>query len=298
MVASCEIYEPDRDRWTVAPRLGTPRQSIAITTLHDGRVLAIGGRGHDRVPLTTVEICAPGEPWKALAPLTRGVWGATALIVDDSRALVLGGFDVDGPTRSAWWIDRRSGAITPAPPTRHPHSHQAVGLSPEGRPVVAGGYVERLDGNSWREIGGIHDSVDGSGMARLTDGRLMLAGGRDLQDAEAAFDECGLLAAGKHGFQFAGRMSRGRWGHLLAALGDEVLAVGGLTDHRRPRFVEPWEIWSSDSGWRPSPFRESRFLHAQVALPDGSWLVIGGVDDEGGAPGSGAIACVSRVFST
>lgn len=300
MLASCELYDPLSDRWRVAPRLQVPRQELALLTLADGGVLALGGRLHDRTPLGVIEMWHADQPaWARLPDLPTPVWGARAVVVDADRALLVGGFAPSGPTNTAWWIDRHTAALWPAPATRFPHANHAIGLSPEGSPLVAGPRIERLDGERWRELGGlVGGDADASAMVRIVGGRVLLAGGRAVEDAESALSDTGLLVANAYALQDLPPIgSDGRWGHTLARFGADVVAVGGLTDHRQPRYVDTWEVWSEPSGWRPLHFAERRWLHVQVELSDGSTLLIGGADDRDGRPGAEASQRVSRLVA-
>lgn len=298
LAASCELYDPAIDRWEPVPRLTIPRQDLAITMLSDGSVVTLGGRGLDRTPLDTVEVWRAGDSaWRRIAPLPRPVWGAQALVVDDQRALIVGGFEASGPTTAVYWLDRRTGAISPAPPTRIAHAHHAVALDAEGRPLAAGPWQERLDGERWRDVGGLFGGdSDAIGLVTLADGTVLLAGGRALDDMEAAVEDSAVLVAGANRFVDAGRFTRGgRWSLTLAAFGDRAVAVGGLTHHRNPRFCSAWEVWSSTTRWQALSSTEPRWLHVQVALADGSYLLVGGAADASGVPSLDATNRVSRL---
>src|SRR5690606_4606807 len=195
LVTTCETYDAALDRWDVVPGLTTPRQDIAITTLADGRVITLGGRGTDRIPLDEVVVWSPDDRgWSRIAPLPRPIWGAQAVVGDEPRPLLVGGFEAGGPTTAAFWIDRRTGSLSPAPTTRIAHAYHAVVLDRDGRVVVAGPWQERLEGERWRDIGGLFGGdADATGLAVLDDGSVLLAGGRAVEDAEAAVDDSAVL---------------------------------------------------------------------------------------------------------
>jgi len=78
-----EIYDPARDRWTV---LGsgavTNRESAALTSLPDGRVVVLGGLADDRGTIPPSAVYDHGH-WFALPPLAQDRVGRVAVVAGD-----------------------------------------------------------------------------------------------------------------------------------------------------------------------------------------------------------------------
>ncbi len=76
-------YDPARNAWRRLARLGSPRGSVAVVAL-DGKIHAIGGRGLDKVTVSTHEVYDPETgKWNSAAPLP--------VARDHLAAVVLGG---------------------------------------------------------------------------------------------------------------------------------------------------------------------------------------------------------------
>ena len=296
MVASCELYESDRDLWRVASRLLTPRQNLAMTTLADGRVIAIGGRLTDRTPLGCVEVFdSARDAWTALPSLSTPVWGASIATVDSDRALLVGGFGLDGPSRHTWWIDLHTGAVTPGPSTNREHAYPALVSLGDGRLMVASLATEIFENEKWRELASRPlGGADAASLAVLSDGSVLLSGGRDAEDEHARAD---TVVWNDDGYSVPQNFSTGgRHGHQLATIGDDVVAIGGVIGSPGD-FVYHWESWSAAEGWRRLRHYDCRWLHTHTQLLDGSILIIGGVLADGDGPDTVASAEVSRVFA-
>ncbi|SDZ23768.1 Kelch motif-containing protein [Amycolatopsis xylanica] len=116
-------------------------------------------------------------------------------------------------------------------------------------------------------------------MVRLDSGRVLLAGGTDLDwGAIAATAEFNPVTGA---WETRGALNTGRRLHSLTLLRDgQVLAAGGI--------FGPWryptpptataELYDPGSGtWTPTtPMREARAVHTATLLPDGRVLVAGG----------------------
>jgi len=290
-IASCEAFEPSSGLWRVVSRLLQPRQDLALVRLADGRVLALGGRLLDRAPMATVEAWDPRtDRWERLPDLAAAVSGAAVATIDRSRALVIGGFASEGPSRLAWWIDLRSGVISAAPSTGDEHAYHAVAVTPDGAVFVSGISTEILRDDCWARLSRPHGGADAAAVAVLEDGSVVIAGGRDGEDERARADTAvwpsGLGNPVELAFEHGPR-----WGHTMARLRDgRLVAAGGITDG--PRFVEHWELLEpTERRWRPVPtLVETRWRHAQVEMADGAYLLVGGARSAGPGDASPAVS--------
>src|ERR1041384_2223210 len=115
-------YDPVTDRWRERAPLKAARGSLGVTVL-DGKMHAIGGRGVDKVTVTTHEVYDPvSNRWSELAPLPKAR-DHLAVVAADGLIHVIGGrldassqnvdlHDVYNPTTNSWQV----GPPPPPPP--------------------------------------------------------------------------------------------------------------------------------------------------------------------------------------
>lgn len=97
-LASAELYDPDTNTWSLTGSLAEARIGHTATLLSDGsgRVLVTGGLGADRNPLASAELydpaAAPGtDPWSSAASMTEARYSPTATLLPSGKVLVTGG---------------------------------------------------------------------------------------------------------------------------------------------------------------------------------------------------------------
>jgi hypothetical protein len=142
--------------------LPAPRSRHTATTLADGRVLLIGGLGVDDPAdivatllsaHTQTAIYDPAtDAWSAGPTFAKGLIGHAAVLLQDGRVLVTGGyamsslfgFPVQALTDAAWLVDPATNSVTAAASMPQPVArHASIVPSVDGRAVVLGG--ERID---------------------------------------------------------------------------------------------------------------------------------------------------------
>jgi hypothetical protein len=148
--------------------------------------------------------------------------------------------------------------------------------------LVGGGRIEIVD-----DAAGLLDRT-GAAAATLADGGVLVVGGRDAAGRSGAIIEVRAEAAAVALRRIRADLARPRAGHTATRLSDDlgaaVLVAGGTGDDGMP--VAAAEIYR--------PLRESlspvaplmivaRSGHLAIRMPDGSVLVLGGVDGAGGA---------------
>lgn len=98
-LASCQIYDPDDDRWYDAAPLRRPRGLHSATTLPGGDALILGG--YDGDALASASLYDPArDRWTAVHPLRQPRYRHTAQALPDGRVVVTGGFYL-GPLAQA-----------------------------------------------------------------------------------------------------------------------------------------------------------------------------------------------------
>lgn len=90
LAADADVYDPRTRVWTA--RIASPRFEHTLTTLDDGRVLAIGGVGDWNQPLPQTELFDPAlDAFHAGPSLVSARFGHTATALPGGRVLVAGG---------------------------------------------------------------------------------------------------------------------------------------------------------------------------------------------------------------
>ena len=107
-------YDPATDAWRALAPLKSPRGSVGVTVLN-GKIHAIGGRGVDKVTVTTHEVYDPASgKWTELAPLPKAR-DHLAVVAGGGRIYAVGGRldassqntdfnDIYNPSTNTWQI--------------------------------------------------------------------------------------------------------------------------------------------------------------------------------------------------
>lgn len=215
--SSTYVYDPARQSWTRSALLNSARSNPTAVLLADGRVLVAGGRyidgAHAPRILRSSELWDPKSgTWSRTGDLAHSRVGASAVVLDDGRVLIVGG--VESPEAapfeqaSAEVFDPRSGEWTPVGSLATARSGFTLVALSDGGALAAGGFggasdggrlktVERFDPRSgtWSAGESLPSPVAGASGVRLADGRVLLAGG-SVRDAVVTDDTTGAFVSG------------------------------------------------------------------------------------------------------
>jgi len=232
-LVSTEIYV--RGAFVPGPDLDSPRGGHTATRLADGRVLVVGGEG-----ATTAVLYEPSaRRFRPAAAPSVPRAGHTATLLPDGRVLVAGGARGRGEIEaSAEIYDPAADRWTPAGSLATARYKHAAVLLADGRVLVIGG----SDSSDWKgqlDSAEIYDPKVGrfaaadklvarrfklhEGVARLPDGRVVVAGGSRTVEI---FDP----ATGR--FSAAGTLDGEGYFDTVTALGDGGVLVAGGYDAR------------------------------------------------------------------
>ena len=167
--ASCEVYDPATGDWSVGPAMATSRSFFTLTTLADGRLLAVGGRQSAAPDLATSEIFDPQAlTWRPTGAMPLGRARHVATLLPSGRVLVVGGATVDGgdPTAATAFYDPAVGSWAMGPAMLAARSDHGAHLGSDGRLIVVGG--RGLDGMAMAETEVLDLGPDGDGPAVAT----------------------------------------------------------------------------------------------------------------------------------
>ena len=250
-LASAEIYDPAANRWRSAASMTTARLDHTATLLPSGKVLVVGGL-LGPVPfgsLATAELYDPTtDRWSAVAPMFVPRARHTATLLSDGRVLVVGGIAL---------------AVTES------------GLFPS-LPTDPEIYDPKV--NRWSATAPMGESRLGQTATRLTDGRVLIAGGQDSGDAILKSTEIynptddrwisAAPMAVARSFQVATLMANG-----------DVLVAGGLgeTPNSQSISLTSAEIYDPRTNlWMTvANMGEVHIENTATLLPNGLVLVVG-----------------------
>ena len=283
-IDTAEIYDPAVDEWTPTGSMAKKRESLTLSALGDGRVLATGGRSEQRYHKQT-EIWDPDTgTWSKSPNMKTPRWLHTAVDLPDGTVMVIGGTDdIYALVSGAEIFDPATDTWTPAGKMAQARALHTATLLPDGRILVVGGGkggvgtdTEPFDTaeiwdpntNSWTSAGTMATTRAQHIAALLPDGRVLIAGSvGKISSAEIWDPSTGTWSS-------AGSMSTWRAQHTATMLGSgQVLVTGGIG-----RVDPTTEIFDSATGtWSlGSKMTEPRYAHSTIALGDGRVLLSGG----------------------
>ena len=183
-LASVEIYGLD-GQFTSGPAMNFPRSRHTCTTLHDGRVLVVGGGA-------PAEIYDPSaSAWTLLDTPGLGRRASTATLRHDGLVAIVGGSIDDQASAAVEIFDPSTNLISMLEATlASPRTNHAAASLPDGSVLIVGG-TSGSDVLATTEIIGPDGSIVAGptlpeprtylSATPLPDGRVLIAGGSDGQ---------------------------------------------------------------------------------------------------------------------
>ncbi len=308
-----ELYDPATGKWTAAARLDNPLSGHTATLLANGKLLVAGGvQGHGPIDAATnaAQLYDPATgKWTPTGNLNVARWAHTAVLLQDGRVLVVGGFDSDvlasgelyDPTTGTWSL---TGSLNLR---RYAHT---MTLLQDGKVLVAGGtYDDFLDAATastelFDPVRGVWSAGGNLGEARsqhtatlLTDGRVLIAGGylKTYPGGYASvvsLNEAELYDSQTSTWSVTNVLGDARASHTATLLPDgEVLVAGGLawtgvypgigvTGLKSTELYDP-----NHASWNNvANLNTARNSHTATLLANGQVLVVGGFAADAGSP--------------
>jgi hypothetical protein len=225
------LYDGEADVWTQLPDMNDPRTRHTMTLLDDGRVLIAGGFDGN-LQLGSAELFDPTTMTFTPTPaMNQERSQHTAARLPDGRVLIAGGDMVTGATSEIY--DPQTNSFTPAANTVA-QARVSVALQ-DGRILLAGAF-ETLEAQTFDPTTGQYtltgDLNEAHGvfptMTAMPDGRVLLAGGLDLNRDETAATD--IFDPATNSFSVGPVMSTERNSHSAVLLPDGLIAlIGGAS---------------------------------------------------------------------
>ena len=230
--------------------------------------------------------------WSATGPMQAPHEQHPATLLSNGKVLVVGTLAC-GPNcysgAAAELFDPASGTWALATSPRLPRFNHIAEALPNGKALVAGGYLtpgvltttaELYDPvtETWSNTGSLTTPRQFHRSARLPNGQVLVAGGLGMDWQPVASAELYDPQSGR--WSSANSMNFPRFGHSVTALADgRVLVVGGQSSNNASsQLLDSAEIYNPSTNiWSPvPPLGQAREAHRAVLLPSGQVLVAGG----------------------
>jgi hypothetical protein len=170
-------------QWIPLGAMSDARSGAAAVLLPDGLILVTGGSAGTGA-LASAEFLGPDGQFSAAGAMATARTNHAAVRLDDGRALVVGGRNADGAVATAETFAAAAGPPSDSSPTRAggtPRRCCRTGAcsSSAGRMRRAGRQRRNVRPHDRRVRGDRHalDRAQGHAAARLSDGRVIIAGG-------------------------------------------------------------------------------------------------------------------------
>jgi hypothetical protein len=289
ITASTELLDPATGASTPGPNMLQPRVSHAAVRLPDGRVLMIGGFQPGTETATT-EVFDPATNRFSTGPdLLEPLADPVAIVLTDGSVLVAGGFSNHTSIASAELLDPALTGFSPTGSMSTPRSSHGGALLPDRRVIVIGGNTRGDTGRvlasaeifdpttgAWSATGEMSVPRHKLAVIALADGRVLVLGGSNKQDAFGQYATAEVFDPTTGSFIATGAMAEPRYkisGAVVQFRDGRVLVAAGAS---------PAEVYDPPTGTfqRVGGDADTAFnFSAAALLPDGSVLVSGGYDD-------------------
>ena len=287
---TAELLDPATLQWTLTAPLEHKRRSPALVQTRDGRVLAAGGTGQQKVPIASAEMWDPDDgSWSAAADMGDARDSMGYVELRDGRVMVIGGSSIDergvliAAIAQSEIFDPGSDSWTPAAPMSEARVNHTATLLSDGRVLAAGGgkqdgpysntaEIYDPDSDSWTAAAPMSIARAFHTATLLVDGRVLVVGGRGrITLAEIYHPDTNTWSG-------AGETDLPRAEHAATLLSDGRVLVTGGVGHLAPSEVfDP----STDAWTTVGSLRIGRYRHGAARLTDGRIVVMGGTGADG-----------------
>jgi hypothetical protein len=289
-LSSAELYDPLTNSWRRTSDTKVPRGLHQATLLKNGKVLVVGGLGHDR--WSSAELYDPAtETWSLTGNAITPHGGGTMTLLPDGNVLAVGGEggSLAPVSKAAELYKSAEGQWLATNSLSTARVYHTATLLKNGKVLVVGG--KGLDAGalssaelydpatgSWSQTGSMSTPRRSHAATLLLDGKLLVSGGNDGSSSAELYDP------ESETWNAVGNMSAPRSSHAATLLLDgKVLIVGGFTSAsgalNTAEIYDPsTRQWQVTDSMRFARSGLTATLLPDVKALDGRVLVVGGDD--------------------
>lgn len=289
-LSSAEIYDPVAKKFKNAGQMSVARSGHSATLLPNGKVLIAGGYNGNY--LLSTEIFDPQkETFSAGPKMTTARSGHTATILNNGKILFAGGVGVGWSfLQSAEIYNTQTGAFSSTGSmTTARESHTATLLN-NGTVLIIGGHKDRRANMTVYSSAELYNPASGKfeligkmmvkrhkhDAVKLSDGRVLIAGGADERDSKGTYSSAELYDPVQSSFKQIGNMNMTRYKHngtLILLPNGNVLIAGGANN------TEIYETASGKFEIVPGSLGSKRLFSCATLLLNGDVLITGGYNE-------------------
>jgi Galactose oxidase, central domain/Kelch motif len=293
VLSSAELFDPGTRTWAATGSMKTQRTRVPPIILPSGQPLATGGE-FSNTPASSCELydVALGK-WSYGPSMNRHHTYHTATLLESGDVLVAGGSNQNGiPSPDSETYSSSSGWTLTSQPMISSREFHTATLLASGQVLAAGGNApgevataESYDPGSrlWTPAGSMHHKRAEHVAGLLSDGGVVVLGGRTSAGGALAFAE--VYSPSVSSWQELPAYPMGSYLPAAQTIGNGCFLVSGgfsslgfSTSTNAVRAFDPKSVAWQDVG----SMNVARGSHAMAVLADGSLLVSGGNDLNGG----------------
>lgn len=260
----------DVNDWGEASSMSQARSGHTLTTLNDGRVLAVGGANSNSylTPTNSAEIYNPAtNSWKSVASMSKARCKHAAVKLNDGRVFVVGGepfrwqsksyAEIYDPVRNKW---------TDVPGSVPVQADNFVIAASDNRVFVFGGgtrdvYAYNVESSTWTQYPGAPAALQGSDGVMLDNGKVLVYFDTGAYEFNTVTQVWSLVAS-----------SISTASPVLASVNNGAVALG--VNHAGPASGN-FGLYSNGA-WTNIPLSEPR-INSAITSIDGKALISGGL---------------------
>ncbi|HEV2397339.1 MAG TPA: kelch repeat-containing protein [Candidatus Sulfotelmatobacter sp.] len=288
VLASTEIYDPNKQTFTPAGKMNTPRQGHIAAVLSDSKILIAGGASPAGALASSEDYDYETGKFTPRGNMHARRVGAAVTVLRDGSPLVTGGTDGVQSLDSAETYSVLTGKWSPVGKMSSARVEHTSTLLADGRVLITGGAnpkqgilatAEIFDPktNQFTRTGDMHQARFEHAAVLLPNGKVLIAGGTSRPDGTGALNSAELYDPATETFTVTGNLNEARNklpdGYVL--LDNRALMLGGAVSA---------EIFDPRSAaFRPvdGALDTARYNSAATQLMDGSVRIFGGYDASG-----------------
>jgi hypothetical protein len=293
-LASAELYDPTSGTWATTAAMSNGRTEHTMTSLGNGKVLAVGGRDQ-ALFLSTSELYDPNTGTWSNAGAISARARHTATLLNDDTVLVAGGESDDGiALATTTFFDPNGPTWKPGPAMAFRRSvHTATRLE-DGTVLLVGGQggtsfssnfnsltqAELLVSGAWSPVQQMSNARVGHTANLLPSGQVLVAGGLD--DLGNTVKKFEVYSIKNQSWMIAGSLivERRQFTTSLLSNGWLLIAGGTAEPSSFPTATELYKTPLSE-GIKQDELKTGRTGHTATVLEDGRVLVAAGMNYTG-----------------